>query len=300
MSLSASEQWFVATGGAGGSTGALVAAAGGNAYYHFIVETGGTATNWGNQIAQAAGTATYASETTGFAACGAFGIDNINAFSFATSGNATDFGDATEAGDGPDGCQNATRGVMMGRWNGYSTATSSVVDYVTMATAGNATSFGTNYSHYNSGSASNDTTCLYGGGGYWPGSGNMSPISTCSQLTMATTGSAATFTSNISATYYRHMPSNSTRAMHGGGGGQNLMQYWAFSSPGNATDFGDTTTPRSSGMDNGITGIMVGGTTTTSDQLTIATPANATSFSATFATDIGTYSNSMNSFVSKP
>ena len=157
---------------------------------------------------------------------------------------------------------------------------------------------------HNSGSASNNTTCLYGGGGYWPGSGNMTPINTCSQLTMATTGSAATFTSNISSTYYRNMPSNSTRAMHGGGSGQALMQYWAFSMAEMLRRFGDTTTPRASGMDNGITGIMVGGNsspaTTTSDQFTIATPANATSFSATFATDIGTYSNSMNSFISKP
>ena len=69
--------------------------------YHFIVETGGTATNWGNQLAQATGTATYASETTGFAACGAFSNNKHQCiFIFNIWRYATDFGDATEVGDG--------------------------------------------------------------------------------------------------------------------------------------------------------------------------------------------------------
>ena len=57
----------------------------------------------------------------------------------ATTGNATDFGDNTQARFGFGGCNNQTRGI----WGGgkRSSGATDRMDYATIATVGNATDF---------------------------------------------------------------------------------------------------------------------------------------------------------------
>ena len=64
-------------------------------------------------------------------------MNNIQYFTIASLGNAVDFGDRTVTGS-PVGCAaNKTRALMGGR-----DVTSDVVDFVTIATTGNASTFG--------------------------------------------------------------------------------------------------------------------------------------------------------------
>ena len=63
----------------------------------------------------------------------------IDYITIASTGNAQDFGDLTDARHGGGGMTNATRAVFAGLWNG---AANNVIDYVTIVTTGNAVDFG--------------------------------------------------------------------------------------------------------------------------------------------------------------
>ena len=64
--------------------------------------------------------------------------NTIDQVVFASTSNATDFGDLTVARQSPAACASATRGV----WAGSGAAYSNVIDYVEFATKGNASDFG--------------------------------------------------------------------------------------------------------------------------------------------------------------
>jgi hypothetical protein len=57
----------------------------------------------------------------------------------ATTGNATDFGDLTQARRGTGPGSNSVRGVFMG---GSSPSNVNTIDFITIASTGNATDFG--------------------------------------------------------------------------------------------------------------------------------------------------------------
>lgn len=67
---------------------------------------------------------------------------------FPLQASTSDFGNLTVVGQAPNGCNNATRAVFCSRWNGDSNlgggnyAAINVMDYVTIATTGNASDFG--------------------------------------------------------------------------------------------------------------------------------------------------------------
>ena len=66
--------------------------------------------------------------------------DNVMQYvTISSTGNATDFGDFTVAGERPVGVLNGPRGVAIGR---ATPSISNVMDYITIATTGNATDFG--------------------------------------------------------------------------------------------------------------------------------------------------------------
>ena len=68
-------------------------------------------------------------------------VNVIDYITIASPGNATDFGDLTEARDHLGACSNGKRGVFMGG-NPSSPGYSNVIDYITIATIGNAVDFG--------------------------------------------------------------------------------------------------------------------------------------------------------------
>ena len=88
-------------------------------------------------------------------------------------------------------------------------------------------------------------------------------------VTIATTGSEATFGELATANAYGGGVSNATRAIAGGGGGgggdNNIMEYITFATSGVVKDFGDLLYPREhvGAVYNSIRGVWIGGATPT-------------------------------------
>ena len=104
----------------------------------------------------------------------------------ATTGNAQDFGDLSQARKAVTGCSNSTRGIWSG---GYTPTYVSTMDYATLASLGNAVNFGdsTWTGAYKSG-ASSPTRGTWSGGRVPAGREK-----TIDYVSFATTGDAVDF-----------------------------------------------------------------------------------------------------------
>ena len=118
--------------------------------------------------------------------------------------------------------------------------TVNVIDYVTIASVGNATDFGDlTTSDQNRGGTSNGTRGVIGGGWTTP-----NPADEINYFTISSLGNATDFGD---LTVARDCASdcadcNGTRACFGpGGADDDMIDYITVASAGNATDFGDTT-----------------------------------------------------------
>jgi hypothetical protein len=75
-----------------------------------------------------------------------------------TTGNATDFGNLTEARRSGSTVNNTTRGIMAG---GYNSGNKNTIDYVTIGTTGDATDFGDLTSNTDGRNAYHSSTIAY-------------------------------------------------------------------------------------------------------------------------------------------
>ena len=187
----------------------------------------------------------------------------IDAVSYASLGNATDFGDLTVARIGLSSMQSPTRAIFAG---GGSPA--NVIDTIVFSSVGNATDFGdisnppspVNYF----GGSSSGTRGVFAGGGT-PGS-----TSIIAYVTIASTGSADDFGDLTQNRIVMASSANGTRSVFYGGqqntpGGpeSNVIDYITIATTGNATDFGDVlgnSSFSSGGTSNGHGGLELGGT----------------------------------------
>jgi hypothetical protein len=207
-------------------------------------------------------------------------MDYVN---IATTGNATDFGDATYMRDG-GGAGNSTRGV-------FSTGRTStpMIQYITYASAGDATDFGDfTVSNPNEPriACSNSTRAVFGlseqtntmqyitiattgtavsfgqllvpanrgcacasptRGVIFAGEDTFDTFNTLNYITIATTGNAVDFGDLTTRTQVAASCSSSTRGLFAGGnfsGFLNTIQYITIASTGNSIDFGDLTVAR--------------------------------------------------------
>ena len=164
---------------------------------------------------------------------------NIDYIEIATTGNAANFGDLTfGAYDCPGVNASTTRAVIGGGQRRVSNvnAYSNIMDYVTIATTGNATDFGDRtVTGGQRGSFSNSTRGVSGDGQY------------IDYVTIASTGNAVDFGDRtVNADQYCGTGS-STRGLFfggavpgaGGGSAYNVIDYFTIANTGNATDFGD-------------------------------------------------------------
>jgi len=112
------------------------------------------------------------------------------------------------------------------------------IDYITIATPGNATDFGdlTQTTVYLAG-CSDSTRGLFGGGAPG-GSGTTNVIS---YVTIQTTGNATDFGDLTVARTGLAAASDETRGTFAGGSSSNVIDYVTIQTTGNATDFGDLT-----------------------------------------------------------
>lgn len=114
-----------------------------------------------------------------------------------STGNATDFGDLSVVRISADGASSNTRGLFMGGYNtsfgASQTYRTNTIDYITIASTGNATDFGDLTNHGTGGGTSNGTKAVFNFGvesGYSPDSADTNTIV---KVTIASTGNATDF-----------------------------------------------------------------------------------------------------------
>ena len=208
--------------------------------------------------------------------------NSIDYITIATTGNAFDFGDLTQARWAPAAFSNATRGIWFS--GNTSPANTNVIDYVTISTLGDALDFGDAFSsrRYTFGSTS-DTTRGIDAGGH-PDSNNV-----IQYVTFASTGNAQDFGDLMQGSKGGcGGVSNGTRGVFAGGYTAthlNTIQYITIQSMGNSKDFGDMTSTdarHGAAAESSIRGLFTHGgypgRLNTIDAITIATTGNAVEF----------------------
>ena len=214
-------------------------------------------------------------------------LSNVIEFiTFATQSNGTDFGDTTVARRSGAGAGNDTRGLFAG---GIYQASSpyggiNTTDFVTIATAGNATDFGDLNTANEQAAPNADTTrVVIAGGTVVPGTTNVIDF-----FTIATTGNATDF-GDMTTLHGAGAggASSSTRGLIAGGtqdDKNNHIDFITIQTTGNSTDYGDLSSERGypSGMSNLTRGVFAGGyqptQVNTIDFVNIATTGNANDF----------------------
>ena len=214
--------------------------------------------------------------------------DIIDFITMATTGNATDFGNSTYDDTAGFGFSNQTRGGRGGGFTGGPNAfAANNIEYITIASTGNATDFGDLSSdRYGNSGLSSPTRGISAGGATYPGTTVYQDV--IDYITIASAGNATDFGNLNAATDSIASASSSTRGIFQGGSEGptkiNTIQYITIASTSNTTDFGDLTTVRrlSMGNSNSTSGICAGGNTPSAiggiDETIIATTGNATDF----------------------
>ena len=262
--------------------------------YSVEIASEGTSSDFGNLSMSRRGTAAVSSSTRAVWAGGyAPGYqDRIDYVNISAGGKAIDFGNLDHGRFESSGVSNGTRGVYGPSEN--PAQAQNVIQYITIASAGNATDFGD--SSISTGtkkqaSMNSTTRGLFAGGQNVPSPSAFYDI--IDYITIASTGNATDFGDLTENVFMCTGFSDATRGVRGGGNtsptasNTNTIDYITIASAGNATNFGDliTANQRSGGMSNSIRGLFCGGSTPNSNtfvsdiaKIIIQTTGNATDF----------------------
>ena len=264
----------------GGGTPAVT-----NICEYITIATTGNATDFGDTTVTRATNGGAASATRSFSLGGntpsaSSVVDYITTSSL---GGASAFGDLTVARMYPAGVSDSTRAIVNG---GSTPSVSNVIDYITMASTGDASDFG---------DLIEPTTYLTGAGcqsptrGFvWGGHPQNSPMIQFYEI--QSKGNAVEFGEQTVGKDGVSCGSNATRGISYGGSiqpsnaGTNIIDYITMSTRGNATDFGDATSPNTrwmgAGMYSATRGVHHGGYPASNviAYITIASTGNATDF----------------------
>ena len=213
-------------------------------------------------------------------------VNTINFITISSTGNATDFGDLTQARQGLAACSSSTRGVFAGGQTPV--GISNVIEYVTISSTGNAQDFGdlSAAKRYLS-ACSSSTRGVFGGGDSVP-----VLVNVLEYITIASTGDAKDFGDLTGGKGYMGAFSSSTRGIFAGGytnspaaTRNNVIEFITISTTGNASDFGDLSATKDSpgSCSNSTRGIIAGGYVVpggvnTIEFITISTLGNASDF----------------------
>jgi len=222
--------------------------------------------------------------------------DTIEFCEIARKSNTTDFGDVSVARySGTAVLSNQTRAVFAGGYKADDSGYSNVMDYVTIATTGNATDFGNlSVARDSLGALSSTTRGVFSMGRSSGGDYNDNVMD---YITIGSTGNASDFGDLSVVRTVAEGASSNTRGLFMGGynssafsSGQNYrtntIDYITIASTGNASDFGDLSTQGTGGgTSNGTKAVFNFGydaaaaaDTNTIDKVTIASTGNATDF----------------------
>ena len=213
--------------------------------------------------------------------------DVIDFVVIATLGDATDFGNQSVARSrNHSGAASSTRGLFFGGNTAGSPAVRrNIIDYVTIATAGNATDFGDCSSTTQMGTAgNNDTRAVHA-----LGDTSDNSVNTLEYVTIGSTGNTTDFGDLSLDRNAAAGCSSNTRICYAGGysysasGTTNTIDYITTGSTGNASDFGDLTVVRSalSACSSSTRGVWAAGNDASGnviDYVTIASAGNASDF----------------------
>ena len=182
-----------------------------------------------------------------------FGVyqDRIDKVTIASKGNASNFGNLTYARDGASGASSPTIGVFVSGYdNDASPKRLNLIDFVIIATEGNAADFGDLTVNRGPNGNGNTTRGVFAGG-YAP-TGSPGAVDTIDYITYASKGDAIDFGNLTRAFGSFGAASNSIRAVWCGGYGQPAnyyanLEYVTIATLGNAASFGDLTSARANG-----------------------------------------------------
>ena len=168
----------------------------------------------------------------------------IDFITIATTGNAQDFGDSTKTATiSAAACASPTRGIFAGGYQPSSPKFDNVIEYITIASAGNATDFGdmtTGRFNMTPGGCSSITRGIFGGGKILSPGTVMNNIDF---ITIATTGDSTDFGDLTVARQTCGACSNTLRGVFGGGNTApskiNVIDFIEIATTGNANEFGD-------------------------------------------------------------
>ncbi len=187
--------------------------------------------------------------------------NRIDFVTISTAGNAQEYGDlASTKRRGLMSGGNATRGIVAGGATPSFPATSTTIDFVTIDSTGNTTSFGdlsSNSSLNGSSQIGSATRGIFG-----PiGSNSGSLQNRIDFITIASTGDSVDFGDLSSARGNTLNASNSVRGVFTGGTPNQTLNSITIASAGDASDFGDSSVgiQESSGASSPIRGIFVTG-----------------------------------------
>jgi len=254
-----------------------------NVIQYVTISTLGNTQDFGDLTELTADVAGMASRTRGIFAGGYGNHGNDICFvTFASTGDATDFGDLSSNRRICDArVSSTTRGVMMGHMT-FSPfgGVNNTIDYVTIATTGNAQDFGDMYSN-NAPLGGGMQSSVRGvtGGTYNP------DTNVIQYITISTTGNSQDFGDLSAAKNSAAGLSSPTRGIIAGGyqsSNLNTIEFITIASTGNSQDFGDQTAAWSthSGTSSSTRGIFgaIGTPAGVMDFIEIATTGNAQDF----------------------
>jgi hypothetical protein len=256
---------------------------------YVTISTTGNASYFGDLTVKRSYSAACSSSTRGVFGNGWTGSasNTIDYITIATTGNATDFGDTSGIFWGRAGCSSSTRGVFGGGEDRTNpTYILNTIDYITIATTGNATDFGDlTYAGAYLSSCSSNIRGIFAGG-YYP------IVNVINYITIATTGNATDFGDLTVIRKTFSACSSSTRGVFGGGitpgtpadVGVSTIDYTTIASTSNAASFGTltTATQANGSCSSSIRGLFGGGETpgftNVIEYITIANIGNALDF----------------------
>ncbi len=255
---------------------------------YVTIATLGDAIDFGNLHAGSYGLGACASRTRGLFLGGddPAVTNRIQYVTIESTGNTTDFGNLTVSRRYVAGCSNSTRGVAFGGGSGPGAPQAkNEIDYVTIASTGDAIDFGNlTGTYYSPSGCSSPVRGLSFGG-----RAGTNYYNAIDYITIASTGNAQDFGDLATLLAFSTAASNSTRGMVFGGldnpANINTIQFVTIASSGNTQDFGDLTEARrgeaaTASATRAISGGGYNGSDYTNaiEYVTISTTGNAVNF----------------------
>jgi hypothetical protein len=262
-----------------------------NEQQYITISTLGNALDFGDLSSARRDVGSCSSSTRCLFAGGTPSTTTIDFVVFSSTGSNATFGTYTARRAG-SGCSNATRGLFAGGNPGSSPNRTNLIEYVTLASTGNAQDFGD--LNDSVGTSGGDQACASTVRGIF-GLGTIGPVArnnNISYLTISTTGDALDFGDLTREVVGMTAMSNSTRGVFAGGStadstpvfATNTIEFITIATTGNAQDFGDLVAIRrqAGGFASPTRGIVGGGADPSRianiDYFEIATTGNAQDF----------------------